>query len=53
MQHMSTEIAGWAALILAQVYLLKYRLFGLRIDKIGAAPCTTMAAVLCIANFIT
>ncbi len=46
MQHMSTEIAGWAALILAQVYLLKYRLF-------GAALCTTMAAVLCIANFIT
>lgn len=57
MQHISTKIAGWAALILSQVYLLKYRLLGQRIDKIGAALCITMAVVLCIgctvANFIT
>ena len=57
MQHISTEIAGWAALILSQVYLLKYRLLGQRIDKIGATLCIKMAAVLCIgctvANLIT
>ena len=57
MQHISTEIAGWAALILSQVYLLKYRLLGQRIDKIGATLCITMAVVLCIgctvANLIT
>lgn len=57
MQHISIEIAGWAALILSQVYLLKYRLLGQRIDKIGATLCITMAAVLCIgctvANLIT
>lgn len=57
MTHISAEIAGWAALILSQVYLLKYRLLGQRIDKIGATLCITMAVVLCIgctvANLIT
>lgn len=53
MQHISTEIAGWAALILSQVYLLKYRLLGQRIDKIGAALCITMAALLCVGCTIT
>ena len=42
MTHISAEVAGWAALILSQVYLLKYRLFGQHIDKIGAALCITM-----------
>lgn len=46
-------IAGWALLILGQVYLLKYRLFGQRIDKIGAALCITMAAMQCIGCLIT
>ena len=57
MTHISAEVAGWAALILSQVYLLKYRLFGQHIDKIGAALCITMAVVQCIgctvANLIT
>lgn len=53
MQHISTEISGWAALILSLVYLLKYRLFGQRIDKIGATLCITMAAMLCIGCMIT
>ena len=47
MTHISAEVAGWAAVILAQGY----------IDKIGAALCITMAVVLCIgctvANLIT
>lgn len=43
-------IAGWALLILGQVYLLKYRLFGQRIDKIARRcvsrwqPCSASAA---------
>lgn len=53
MTHISTEIAGWAALILSQVYLLKYRLLGQRIDKIGAALCITMAALLSVGCTIT
>lgn len=53
MTHISAEVAGWAALILSQVYLLKYRLFGQHIDKIGAALCITMAALLCIGCMIT
>lgn len=53
MQHISTEIAGWAELILSQVYLLKYRLLGQRIDKIGATLCITMAALLYIGCTIT
>lgn len=53
MQHISAEIAGWALLILGQVYLLKYRLFVQRIDKIGAALCITMAAMQCIGCLIT
>lgn len=53
MQHISAEIAGWALLILGQVYLLKYRLFGQHIDKIGAVLCITMAAMQCIGCLIT
>lgn len=53
MQHISAEIARWALLILGQVYLLKYRLFVQRIDKIGAALCITMAAMQCIGCLIT
>ena len=53
MQHISAEVAGWAALILSQVYLLKYRLFGQRIDKIGAALCATIAAVLGVGCIVT
>ena len=53
MTHISAEIAGWAALILSQVYLLKYRLLGQRIDKIGATLCITRAALLCIGCMIT
>lgn len=53
MQHISAEIAGWATLILSQVYLLKYRLLGQRIDKIIATLYITMAALLCIGCTIT
>lgn len=53
MQHISAEVACWAALILSQIYLLKYRLLGRRIDKIGAALSITMAALLCIGCTIT
>lgn len=51
--YISSEVAGWAALILSQVYLLKYRLFGQHIDKIGAALCIMMAVMLCIGCTIT
>ena len=53
MTYITTEVAGWALLILGQVYLLKYRLFGQHIDKIGAALCITMAAMQCIGCLIT
>lgn len=53
MHHIPSDVAFWALLILGQVYLLKYRLFVQRIDKIGAALCITMAAMQCIGCLIT
>ena len=50
MTHISAEIAGWAALIWSQVYLLKYKLFRERFDKIGAAFMTSMAGLLFLAR---
>ena len=46
MNYISSEVAGWALLILGQVYLLKYKLFRERLDKIGAALTTSMAGLL-------
>lgn len=48
--YISSEVAGWAALILGQVYLLKYKLFRERFDKIGAAFMTSMAGLLFLAR---
>ena len=44
--YISSGFAGWAPLILGQVYLLKYKLFRERLDKIGAALTTSMAGLL-------
>lgn len=46
MNYISSEVAGWALLVLGQVYLLKYKLFREQMDKIGAALTTVMAGVL-------
>lgn len=45
-------IAGWALLILSQVYLLKYRLLHQRIDEISAYITLAMAAMIAVGRFV-
>lgn len=52
MNYISSEVAGWAMLILGQVYLLKYKLFREQLDKIGAILTIGSAALICIARTV-
>ena len=52
MNYISSEVAGWALLILGQVYLLKYKLFHERLDKIGAMLTSGSAGLICIARTV-
>ena len=52
MTYISSEVTGWALLILGQVYLLKYKLFHERLDKIGAMLTIGSAGLICIARTV-
>lgn len=52
MTYITTEVAGWALLILGQVYLLKYKLFREQLDKIGAILTIGLAGLICIARTV-
>ena len=52
MTYISSEVAGWALLILGQAYLLKYKLFREQLDKIGAMLTIGSAGLICIAQTV-
>ena len=52
MNYISSEVAGWALLILGQVYLLKYKLFREQLDKIGAILTIGSVGLICIARTV-
>lgn len=52
MNYISSEVAGWALLILEQVYLLKYKLFREQLDKIGAILTISSVGLICIARTV-
>lgn len=52
MNYISSEVTGWALLILGQVYLLKYKLFHERLDKICAMLTIGSAGLICIARTV-
>lgn len=52
MNYISSEVAGWAMLILGQVYLLKYKLFREQLDKIGAILTISPVGLICIARTV-
>ena len=52
MNYISSEVAGWAMLILGQVYLLKYKLFREQLDKIGAILTISSVGLIYIARTV-
>ena len=52
MTYITTEVAGWALLILSQVYLLKYRLLHQRSDEISAYITLAMATMIAVGRFV-
>ena len=51
MNYISSEVAGWA-LILGQVYLLKYKLFREQLDKIGAILTISSVGLIFVAGTV-
>ena len=50
MIYLPSDIAFWALLILAQIHLLKNRLFHQRINMFCAVFYISLAALICIAR---